>query len=240
MASRAINGQLPRGLPAAAVVDPSGGRFSARVDDATYERPGRPRCSPSGSCRASPRPTGPSARSPNHLFAVVAVVARRRPAARGRVVLAPLAALVAARGRRGRGRRGHPAVARPDADGAGAGGLDRPAAPGAGCPGRCTSWPRSDVLPGSPLSGLEQVGGSSYVVRGRVVDARERRAPRARRRFRAARCETGRHRIRADIRDSTEVRGTLCFTPTAGAADPALYIRCPLVKCADIPYGRVS
>jgi hypothetical protein len=26
--------------------------------------------------------------------------------------------------------------------------------------------------------------------------------------------ETGTHKIRADIRDSTEVRGTLCFTPS--------------------------
>ncbi len=26
--------------------------------------------------------------------------------------------------------------------------------------------------------------------------------------------ETGPHRIRADIRDPTEVRGTLCFTPS--------------------------
>jgi hypothetical protein len=71
-----------------------------------------------------------------------------------------------------------------------------------------------DVRPGIPLSGLEQVRGSSYVVRGRVVDARSDRvvvelADRSR-----LVVEMGGHRIRADIRDSTEVRGVLHFTPT--------------------------
>ena len=71
-----------------------------------------------------------------------------------------------------------------------------------------------EVLPGAPLSGLEQVHGSAYVVRGRVVDARVGRVElELDDGFRLA-VETGPHRIRADIRDSTEVRGTLCFTPT--------------------------
>ena len=71
------------------------------------------------------------------------------------------------------------------------------------------------MLPGGAVGGLEQVSGPSYVVRGRVVDARARYvvlelADRSR-----LRVETGAHRIRADIRDPTEVRGTLCFTPGA-------------------------
>jgi hypothetical protein len=71
-----------------------------------------------------------------------------------------------------------------------------------------------DLVPGLPLSGLEQVSGSSYVVRGRVVDARSGRVElELADGFRLS-VETGPHRIRADIRDSTEIRGTLCFTPT--------------------------
>lgn len=70
-----------------------------------------------------------------------------------------------------------------------------------------------DVVPGAEVGGFEQVHGSSYVVRGRVVDARAGQlvlelADRSR-----LRVETRSHRIRADIRDATEVRGTLCFTP---------------------------
>jgi hypothetical protein len=71
-----------------------------------------------------------------------------------------------------------------------------------------------DVHPGRPLSELEQVHGSAYVVRGRVVGARVGRIElELDDRFRLA-VETGAHKIRADIRDSTEVRGTLCFTPS--------------------------
>ena len=75
-----------------------------------------------------------------------------------------------------------------------------------------------DVHPGPPLSGLEQVHGSAYVVRGRVVGARIGRVElELDDGFRLA-VETGFHKIRADIRDSTEVRGTLCFTPAGGGA----------------------
>jgi hypothetical protein len=74
-----------------------------------------------------------------------------------------------------------------------------------------------DVFPGRPLSGLEQVLGSSYVVRGRVVDARTGRVELELDGGFRLRVVTGRHQIRADIRDSTEVRGTLCFTPAGRA-----------------------
>ena len=74
----------------------------------------------------------------------------------------------------------------------------------------------SDVLPGPPLSGLERVHGSSYVVRGRVVDARAGRVELEMDDGFRLPWRPGSSQIRADIRDSTEVRGTLCFTPTRG------------------------
>ncbi len=71
-----------------------------------------------------------------------------------------------------------------------------------------------DVLPGPPLSGLEQLLGSSYVVRGRVRDTRPHGVELELADGFRITVETRGHRIRADIRDSTEVHGTLCFTPT--------------------------
>jgi hypothetical protein len=70
-----------------------------------------------------------------------------------------------------------------------------------------------DLLPGPPLSGLEQQAGPSYVIRGRVVDTRAGWALLELADGLRIRVETGPHRIRADIRESTEVRGVLCFTP---------------------------
>jgi hypothetical protein len=70
-----------------------------------------------------------------------------------------------------------------------------------------------DVVPGSSVGGLEQQHGSSYVVRGRVVDTRAGLVTLELDDRSRLRVETGPHRIRADIRDPTEVRGTLCFTP---------------------------
>jgi hypothetical protein len=71
-----------------------------------------------------------------------------------------------------------------------------------------------EVVTGSVVGGLEQVSGPSYVVRGRVIDARAGRLVLELEDRSRLRVETGPHRIRADIRDPTEVRGTLCFTPT--------------------------
>jgi hypothetical protein len=73
-----------------------------------------------------------------------------------------------------------------------------------------------EVVPGSHVGGLEQLHGASYVVRGRVVDARAGRVDLELEDHSRLRVETGPHRIRADIRDPTEIRGTLCFTPTRG------------------------
>lgn len=73
-----------------------------------------------------------------------------------------------------------------------------------------------DVAPGSAMGGFEQVHGSTYVVRGRVVDAREGRLVLETEDGFRLRVETGQHRIRADIRDPAEIRGLLCFTPSRG------------------------
>ena len=70
-----------------------------------------------------------------------------------------------------------------------------------------------DVVTGSVVGGLEQVRGASYVVRGRVVDARAGELTVELYDRSRLRVETGSHRIRADIRDPTEIHGTLCFTP---------------------------
>ena len=75
-----------------------------------------------------------------------------------------------------------------------------------------------DLLPGPPVSGLEQLGGAAYVVRGRVLDARSHRVELGLDDGFRITVETRGHRIRADIRDHTEVRGTLCFTPTVSRA----------------------
>ncbi len=72
-----------------------------------------------------------------------------------------------------------------------------------------------DVVPGQPLSGLEQLRGSAYVARGRVVDARAGRVQLELDDGFRLRVDTGAHRIRADIRDSTEVRGTLRFAASS-------------------------
>ncbi|MEO5651522.1 MAG: hypothetical protein ABIN79_05385 [Marmoricola sp.] len=72
-----------------------------------------------------------------------------------------------------------------------------------------------DVLPSRVGSeGLEQVSGTAYVVRGRVRDARAGRVDLDLDGTLTLRVHTGTHRIRADIRDLTEVTGTLTFTPS--------------------------
>jgi hypothetical protein len=202
-----VDYRLPRS------VDPERGRYSARVDRATYERaadterllvlvvPGDP---------ATNRAVG-AVRS--NLFAVVALL--------GDLVLL-LVGVVGYRRWRSRSRhlvtgvdggevtlespRGVMTVVGPP-------GWADDLAPGRRVQGRLHLVADHEVVPGSSVGGLEQVGGASYVVRGRVVDARAGQvvlelADRTR-----LRVETGTHRIRADIRDPTEVRGTLCFTP---------------------------
>ena len=64
-----------------------------------------------------------------------------------------------------------------------------------------------------PAEFSEMVTASELVVHGRVVDAREGRALLELDDGLRVEVQTGPHRIRADVRDSTAVRGTLWFTP---------------------------
>ena len=195
-------------------VDPSRRRYSARVDATTYQQaresdvllvrvvPGKP---------SAHRPAG---EVDNSLFALVAVTAD--------VVLLVVGVLLWRRWRRSSQHevvaleegeitlvsRGHTLTAATPP-----GWVSR-AQPGERVAGSLHLVADGEVLPGEQLSGFEQLHGSAYVVRGRVVGARVGRVQlELDDGFRLS-VETGTHRIRADIRDSTEVRGTLCFTPS--------------------------
>ncbi len=212
--SRTINGRhfVDYRLPAS--IDRSRTRYSARVDDATYEDaketdvlavrvvPGDP---------SANRPTGEVTSS---LFGMVAIIAD--------VVLLLVAVVFWRRWRRW---SVHEVVAvGPDGVTLRSRGqtltVIGPAAwtervqPGDRVSGSMHLVAEGDVVAGLPLSGLEQVRGASYVVRGQVVDTRSGRVDLEMADGFRLTVETGDHRIRADIRDSTEVRGTLCFTPT--------------------------
>jgi hypothetical protein len=196
--------------------DPKQTRYSARVDRPTYERakeaeallvrvvPGKP---------ATNRPEG-AVRS--NLFTVVALL--------GDAVLL----LVGVVGyRRWRLRSRHVVIAVDGDDvtiesaygrvtAAGPPGWAQRLVAGQGVGGSLHLVTDEDVAPGSAVGGFEQIHGSSYVVRGRVVDARQGRLVLELEDGSRLRVETGSHRIRADIRDPTEIRGLLCFTPGRG------------------------
>jgi len=213
LASRTIEGdhlveyRLPRSI------DRAQERYAARVDATTFRQaresevllvrvvPGKP---------SANRPVG---EVENRLFAVVAISAD--------VVLLVVGVLLWRRWRRTSRHevvavmddevtlvsRGHTVTAVTPA------GWTARVQPGERVAGSLHLVADGDVRPGRPLSGLEQIHGSTYVVRGRVVGARVGRVDlELDDGFRLA-VETGTRKIRADIRDSTEVRGTLCFTP---------------------------
>ncbi len=197
-------------------VDPERRRFSSQVDAGTFAAaresdvlavlvvPGKP---------SDNRPVG---EVPNHLFALVAVVAD--------VIL--LLVGFAWWWRRGRGSRLEVVAVQGDEVSLLAGSRTLTARlppawasrvlPGRRVRGAFHLLAEEDVLPGATESGLEQVSGAAYVVRGRVVDAREGRALLELDDGLRVEVQTGPHRIRADVRDSTAVRGTLWFTPRRG------------------------
>jgi hypothetical protein len=203
-----VDYRLPRS------VDPAQKRFSARVDRASYERARETRAIAVEVVPGKPGTNRPVGEVSNNLFAVVAAI--------GDLVLL-LVGLMAYRRRRLRSRhvvsaveggevtmesaRGSVAVVGPD-------GWAERLRPGQRVRGRLHLVTDQEVVPcAEAAGGLEQVRGASYVVRGRVVDARAGEvvlelADRTR-----LAVQTGSHRIRADVRDVTEVRGTLCFTP---------------------------
>lgn len=201
-------------LPAS--VDPHGTRYSAQVDDATFEHatashelavrvvPGEP---------GTNRPVGTTS---SHTFLVVAVL--------GDVVLLAIAVLWWRRLRRWnrfevlevqpgevrlRGATGDLVAAAP-ADWTGR------VQVGSHVWGGYHLVAEHDLDPGPPLTGLEQHSGARYVAHGRVVDTRAGWVQLELADGFRLRVETGPHRIRADIRESTEASGVLCFTPRRG------------------------
>jgi hypothetical protein len=209
-ANHLLDYQLPRS------VDPDHTRYSARVDAATYEL-----AQSSHALLVRVVPGKPSANRPagevtSHLFLVVAILGDSALLVMGLVGY-----------RRWRHRSQHVVVAVDGDDVTLASALGQLTAV---CPpgwaGRLRAGQRvtgglhlvtdRDVLPGGSVGGFEQQLGSSYVVRGRVVDARAGRVDLELEDRSHLRVETGPFRIRADIRDPTEIHGTLCFTPTRG------------------------
>ena len=195
-------------------VDPARTRFSARVDPATYEQAKESGVLPVRVVPGKPATNQPVGAVRNRLFAVVAVV--------GDLVLL-LVGVVAYRRWRQRSLfvvesaegddvslesgRGHVTAVCPA-------GWSQRVSPGQRVSGALHLVVDHDVVPGSSVGGLEQLHGAWYVARGRVVDTRSGRVTLELEDRSRLRVETGPHRIRADIRDPTEVRGTLCFTPS--------------------------
>ena len=194
-------------------VDPARTRYSARIDAATYERAKESRVLPVRVVPDNPANNQPLGAVRNRLFVVVAVI--------GDLVLLLIGVVAYRRWR----QRSHYVVrsvegvdvtlesARRRVTAACPASWTEQVLPGRRVSGRLHLVVDHDVMPGSSVDGLEQLNGSSYVARGRVVDTRAGRvtlelADRSR-----LHVETGPHRIRADIRDPTEVRGRLFFTP---------------------------
>ena len=205
---RFVDYRLPRSL------DPSGATFSGRVDQATFEVARESKVIAVQVVPGEPTANRPVGEVRSNLFTVVALVSD--------VLLLVVGLLFLRRWRRWslyevvavadglvtlRSPRQTLTVAAPE-------GWTSRVRPGDRASGRLHLLADGDILPGLPESGLEQVGGASYVVRGRVLDARSNRVELEIEEGFKLRVETRGHRIRADIRDSTEVHGTLCFTPT--------------------------
>jgi hypothetical protein len=196
-------------------------RYSARVDRSTYDVARRTdrilvRLAPGEA--ATNRPGG-AIRS--NLFTVVAAI--------GDTILVVIGLLAY---RRWRQRSGHTVVAvdgddvvldsgRGELTVVGPPGWAERLHPGQQVTGSLHLASDVDVDPGGFVGGFQHLGGASYVVRGRVLDAHAGRLTLELDDGSRLRVETGGHRVRADIRDPTEVRGTLCFTPTGGRG-PAL------------------
>jgi hypothetical protein len=218
LASRTIDGdhlveyRLPRS------VDPLRKHYSARVDTTTYQRARESRVLLVRVVPGKPSANRPAGEVDNSLFSVVAVSAD--------VVLLVVGVLLWRRWRRSSLHevvaladdevtlvsRGHTLTAATPP------GWTARVQPGERVAGSLHLVVEGEVQPGPQPgpqpSGLEQLHGSTYVVRGRVLDARTGRMQlELDDGFRLS-VETGSHRIRADIRDSTEVRGNLCFTPS--------------------------
>ncbi len=194
-------------------IDPKNTRYSAQVDDPTYEEAQATHVLAVRVLPDEPGTNRPAGTSRNATFLVVALL--------GDVVLVIIALLWWRRRRRWHrfevlevhdgsvtlrvAGRTVTAAAPPEWTGR--------AAVGRTVGGSLHLVAEGDLVPGPPLSGIESSGGGSCVVHGRVVDTRAGWALLELDDGFRIRAETGPHRIRADIRDSTEASGVLCFTP---------------------------
>ncbi len=202
-----VDYQLP------ADIDPHRTRYSAMVDDPTFEQARSTHELPVRVVPGDPRTNQPAGVAHNHTFLVVALI--------GDTVLVVIGVLWWRRQRRW-SRYQVLEVEAGEATLSGAVGTVVAAVSeswsartvaGRSVSGTLHLAAEQELYPGPPLSGLEQVAGARYVVRGRVVDTRVGWALLELDDGFRLRVETGRHRIRADIRDSTEATGVLCFTP---------------------------
>jgi hypothetical protein len=194
-------------------IDPKRTRYSAQVDDATYEQARTTKVLAVRVLPDQPSTNRPDGVARNATFLVVALL--------GDVVLLAIALLWWRRR-----RRWHRHEVLEVGDGSvtlRVGGRTLTAA----APEHWTQRVRAgrvvggslhlvaeqDLVAGPPLSGLESFAGGRCVVHGRVLDTRAGWALLELDDGFRLRVETGPHRIRADIRDSTEASGLLCFTP---------------------------
>jgi hypothetical protein len=203
-----VDYRLPRSA------DPDRTRFSARIDEETFAQARETKALAVRVVPGEPAANRPAGQVANPLFTVVALTAD--------AVLLLVGLLLWRRWRRS---------SRYEVVAVGDGSLtlasptrtlvaSAPAAwvtrtrPGEQVSGRLHLVAAGDVVPG-PVAGRDRghVDGPTQVVRGRVVDARAGRVVLELDDGTRLRVETRRHRIRADIRDFTEVTGTLCFTP---------------------------
>jgi hypothetical protein len=193
-------------------VDPKQSRFSARVDRPTYERARETKALLVRVVPDKPEANQPEGAVTSHLFGVVALL--------GDLVLLLVGLALYRRWRQSsqhvvvevRGddvvlesAAGQVTVVGPD-------GWAQRVRVGQRVTGGLHLATDEEVVTGSVVGGLEQVRGASYVVRGRVLDARAGELTLELYDRSRLRVETGSHRIRADIRDPTEIHGTLCFT----------------------------
>ena len=193
--------------------DPKRTRFSAEVDATTYEQARESRTLPVRAVPGDPASNRPDGQVRNATFVVVAVLGD-----------AVLLAILAIWWRRRRRWNRHEVldVAPGEVRLRGARRTLTAAAPvgwtehlrvGQWVTGTYHLVAEHDLYPGVASGGLEQEHDATYDVGGQVVDTRSGVAVLELEDGFRIRVETGPHRVRADIREPTQVRGLLCFTP---------------------------
>ena len=219
-----VDYRLPRSI------DPERSRFSARVDEATFEQAEATDALLVRAVPGNPAANRPAGEISSNLFAVVAII--------GDLVLLLVGVALYRRWR----KRLRFAVASVDGDEAT---LDTERGPltVAGPPGWAarlqprartsaagfTSSPTTTCCPDARSAGSSRCSVRRTSCSGRVLDTRAGRVVLELDDGFRLRVETGQHRIRADIRDPTEVRARLLH-PDAGVNATPLYIGSLLSK----------